>query len=198
VGNLSAAFSGANLNDSASYAVTCQATNTFGTFTYPGPYGQPVVGGQAGLGTFDFPDFLHLGSIFPSLQRGTNQIGGLAILVVHLHLQDADGQARGPAEVAGDRAIVKSRSRKARFISTEVLRRDGRAVPGSTVPAMPEGADGKALRACANTYGVDVRHGAQFSPTGALGNHLRLSYAFYDDADIAEGVARLGRALHSV
>ena len=62
---------------------------------------------------------------------------------------------------------------------------------------LPPGADGKVLRAGANEHGVDVRHGAQFSPTGALGNHLRLSYAFYDDADIAEGVARLGRALHS-
>ena len=61
---------------------------------------------------------------------------------------------------------------------------------------LPAGADGKALRALANEQGVDLRHGAQFSPTGALGNHLRLSYAFYDDADIAEGVARLGRALH--
>ena len=60
---------------------------------------------------------------------------------------------------------------------------------------LPPGADGKALRAHANTHGVDVRHGAQFSPTGALGNHLRLSYAFYDDSEIAEGVARLGRAL---
>ncbi|MGZ4679746.1 MAG: aminotransferase-like domain-containing protein [Ilumatobacteraceae bacterium] len=63
---------------------------------------------------------------------------------------------------------------------------------------LPAGADGKALRALANQHGVDVRHGAQFSPTGALGNHLRLSYAYYDDADIAEGVARLGRALRSV
>lgn len=60
---------------------------------------------------------------------------------------------------------------------------------------LPPGIDGKALRARANTQGVDLRHGAQFSPTGALGNHLRLSYAFYDDVDIAEGVARLGRAL---
>ena len=62
---------------------------------------------------------------------------------------------------------------------------------------LPPGTDGKALRAVAKRQGVDVRHGAQFSPTGALGNHLRLSYAFYDDDDIAEGVARLGRALHS-
>ena len=60
---------------------------------------------------------------------------------------------------------------------------------------LPPGADGAALRASAKQQGVDVRHGAQFSPTGALGNHLRLSYAFYDDADIAEGVARLGDAL---
>lgn len=62
---------------------------------------------------------------------------------------------------------------------------------------LPQGADGASLRAVAKQHGVDVRHGAQFSPTGALGNHLRLSYAFYDDADIAEGVARLGRALRN-
>ncbi len=63
--------------------------------------------------------------------------------------------------------------------------------------ALPTGADGASLRALAKQSGVDVRHGAQFSPTGALGNHLRLSYAFYDDSDIAEGVARLGRALRN-
>jgi DNA-binding transcriptional MocR family regulator len=62
---------------------------------------------------------------------------------------------------------------------------------------LPEGADGAALRAVAKQRGVDVRHGAQFSPIGALGNHIRLSYAFYDDVDIAEGVARLGDALRS-
>ena len=62
---------------------------------------------------------------------------------------------------------------------------------------LPLGADGAGLRALAKQHGVDVRHGAQFSPTGALGNHLRLSYAFYDDADIAEGVARLGDTLRS-
>jgi 2-aminoadipate transaminase len=60
---------------------------------------------------------------------------------------------------------------------------------------LPPGTDGAALRSVAKQHGVDVRHGAQFSPTGALGNHLRLSYAFYDDDDIVEGVARLGRAL---
>lgn len=59
------------------------------------------------------------------------------------------------------------------------------------------GTDGAAMRALAKQHGVDVRHGAQFSPAGALGNHLRLSYAFYDDADIAEGVARLGDTLRS-
>ena len=31
---------------------------------------------------------------------------------------------------------------------------------------LPPGTDGKALRALANKHGVDVRHGAQFSPTG--------------------------------
>src|SRR5207342_3191070 len=60
---------------------------------------------------------------------------------------------------------------------------------------LPPNVDGAALRALGKKHGVDVRHGSQFSATGALGNHLRLSYAFYDDDDIAEGVARLGRAI---
>ncbi len=60
---------------------------------------------------------------------------------------------------------------------------------------LPPNVDGAALRDVAKLHGVDVRHGAQFSPTGGLGNHLRLSYAFYEDDDIAEGVARLGRAI---
>ena len=62
---------------------------------------------------------------------------------------------------------------------------------------LPPNVDGAALRTLAKAHGVDLRHGAQFSPTGEMGNHLRLSYAFYDDADIAEGVARLGLALRS-
>ena len=62
---------------------------------------------------------------------------------------------------------------------------------------LPPNVDGAALRTLAKAHGVDLRHGAQFSPTGGLGNHLRLSYAFYDDTDIAEGVARLGLALRS-
>jgi DNA-binding transcriptional MocR family regulator len=62
---------------------------------------------------------------------------------------------------------------------------------------LPPNVDGAALRAVAKQHGVDLRHGALFSPTGALGNHLRLSYAFYDDDDISEGVARLGRALRA-
>ncbi len=62
---------------------------------------------------------------------------------------------------------------------------------------LPPSCDGAVLRELAKQHGVDVRHGAQFSPDGRLGNHLRLSYAFYDDADIVEGVTRLGRALRS-
>jgi 2-aminoadipate transaminase len=60
---------------------------------------------------------------------------------------------------------------------------------------LPERADGAQLRPRAHEHRRDLRHGAQFSPTGALRNHLRLSYAFYDDADITEGVARLGKSL---
>jgi DNA-binding transcriptional MocR family regulator len=62
---------------------------------------------------------------------------------------------------------------------------------------LPDGVDGATVRAAANQHGVDVRHGAQFSPLGRMVNHLRLSYAYYDDADIVEGVSRLGAALHS-
>jgi 2-aminoadipate transaminase len=60
---------------------------------------------------------------------------------------------------------------------------------------LPVGADGAAIRSVAKEHGVDLRHGAQFSPTGGLGNYLRLSYAFYDDDEIVEGVSRLGAAL---
>lgn len=60
---------------------------------------------------------------------------------------------------------------------------------------LPQATDGATLRSLGRQHGVDVRHGAQFSPTGRLGNHLRLSYAFYDDDYIVEGVSRLGRAL---
>ena len=59
---------------------------------------------------------------------------------------------------------------------------------------LPPNVDGAALRELGKQHGVDVRHGAQFSPSGGLGNHVRLSYAFYDDDDVAEGVARLGQA----
>jgi DNA-binding transcriptional MocR family regulator len=63
---------------------------------------------------------------------------------------------------------------------------------------LPSHIDGAALRSRARQRGVDVRHGAQFSPTGSQANHVRLSYAFYDDADISEGVQRLGQAFRSV
>jgi 2-aminoadipate transaminase len=63
---------------------------------------------------------------------------------------------------------------------------------------LPPQIDGAAVRSRGQQHGVEVRHGAQFSPTGALANHVRLSYAFYDDADITEGVQRLGQALRAV
>ncbi len=62
---------------------------------------------------------------------------------------------------------------------------------------LPPGTDGAALRSTAKQHGVDLRHGALFSPSGRLGNHLRLSYAFYEDDDISEGVARLARSFRA-
>ena len=61
-----------------------------------------------------------------------------------------------------------------------------------TLPAPIDAID---VRARATGAGVDVREGALFSSRHGLRGNLRLSFAYYDDEDIVEGVRRLGRVL---
>jgi DNA-binding transcriptional MocR family regulator len=59
---------------------------------------------------------------------------------------------------------------------------------------LPDKYDGEALFGQAPHYKVGFRPGARFSATGQLRHYLRLSFAYYDEAKLAEGVSRL-RAL---
>lgn len=62
---------------------------------------------------------------------------------------------------------------------------------------LPEGLDGTAVRRQANQLGLDFRPGSLFSAGNGLRDFIRLSFAYYLDSDLVEGVARLGRALRS-
>lgn len=62
---------------------------------------------------------------------------------------------------------------------------------------LAEGVDGAALLARAAEVGVGFRPGVRFSGRDGLRNYLRLSFAFYEEAQLAEGAARLGRLLGS-
>jgi DNA-binding transcriptional MocR family regulator len=59
----------------------------------------------------------------------------------------------------------------------------------------PSHLDASALRSLARTMGVDFRPGSLFSSRGGLAHHIRLSFAFYREDEIGEGVTRLGQAL---
>ena len=61
-----------------------------------------------------------------------------------------------------------------------------------TLPAPMDAAE---VRERAARAGLDFRHGALFSSRGGLPRHLRLSFAYYDDGEIVEGVRRLGSVL---
>lgn len=63
--------------------------------------------------------------------------------------------------------------------------------------ALPDGLDGAELRTRATQAGVDFRPGTLFSSAGALHGFIRLSFAYYVDRDIVEGIARLGEALRA-
>jgi DNA-binding transcriptional MocR family regulator len=51
------------------------------------------------------------------------------------------------------------------------------------------------LRCEAGKYQTGFQPGENFSNSGSLSNYLRLSFAHYGEADIREGVTRLGRLL---
>ena len=60
---------------------------------------------------------------------------------------------------------------------------------------LPEDMDGKRLLASAATHKVGFQPGENFSNRGGMTNYIRLSFAFYDEADLAEGAKRLANAL---
>jgi DNA-binding transcriptional MocR family regulator len=62
---------------------------------------------------------------------------------------------------------------------------------------LPEGSDAAEIRKRAGLFDLDIREGPLFSSTGGLQQFIRLSYAYYREDDIVEGVSRLGRALRS-
>ena len=55
--------------------------------------------------------------------------------------------------------------------------------------------DTKELRQQAKLFKIDFRHGALFSSTGGAQNCIRLCFAYYDEAHIEEGFARLKECL---
>lgn len=61
--------------------------------------------------------------------------------------------------------------------------------------ALPEGVDTAVLLPIAHRQQVSYQPGGRSSSQGGLRNYLRLSFAFYDEAMLAEGVARLRAAL---
>jgi len=54
------------------------------------------------------------------------------------------------------------------------------------------------LRRQAGEYQTGFQPGENFSNNGGLRNYLRLSFAHYGEADIREGVARLGRLVRNL
>lgn len=63
--------------------------------------------------------------------------------------------------------------------------------------ALPPGTDSQRLLAAAEAYRVGFQPGTRFSSRGGLRDRLRLSFAFYDEGAIREGVARFARLLRA-
>jgi DNA-binding transcriptional MocR family regulator len=62
---------------------------------------------------------------------------------------------------------------------------------------LPEGMDAERLARHAAAHKVGFRPGARFSSCDGLRDCVRLSFAYYGDEQLAEGAARLGRALRA-
>ncbi len=63
---------------------------------------------------------------------------------------------------------------------------------------LPEGMDATQLREKAKLYNVGVRQGALFSCDNGLRNYIRLCFAYYDEAQIEEGILRLRKCFKSL
>jgi DNA-binding transcriptional MocR family regulator len=63
---------------------------------------------------------------------------------------------------------------------------------------LPEHMDAAELRKQAKSHNVGVRQGALFSCDNGLRNYVRLCFAYYDEAQIEEGIARLKECFESM
>jgi DNA-binding transcriptional MocR family regulator len=63
---------------------------------------------------------------------------------------------------------------------------------------LPEKMDATEFRKQAKSYHVGVRQGALFSCDNGLRNYIRLCFAYYDDAQIEEGILRLRKCFESM
>lgn len=62
---------------------------------------------------------------------------------------------------------------------------------------LPEAQDGETLLQRAAAHKVSFRPGVRFSGCGGLRNYIRLSFAFYEEEQLREGVRRLRAAIQS-
>ena len=62
---------------------------------------------------------------------------------------------------------------------------------------LPEGMEGVRLRQTAVSHKVGFQPGINFSSRGALDNYIRLSFAFYDEPKLIDGVGRLAAAMQA-
>jgi DNA-binding transcriptional MocR family regulator len=62
---------------------------------------------------------------------------------------------------------------------------------------LPESLDGETLLQRAAAYKVSFRPGVRFSGCGGLRHYIRLSFAFYEEAQLREGVRRLRQAIEA-
>jgi 2-aminoadipate transaminase len=62
---------------------------------------------------------------------------------------------------------------------------------------LPETCDGETLLQHAAAHKVSFRPGVRFSGRGGLRNYIRLSFAFYEEDQLREGVRRLRAAIQS-
>jgi DNA-binding transcriptional MocR family regulator len=60
------------------------------------------------------------------------------------------------------------------------------------------GLDAEALLRAARAAGVGFRPGVRFSSRGGLRDYVRLCFAYYDEAQLTEGVNRLGQAIEQL
>ncbi len=63
---------------------------------------------------------------------------------------------------------------------------------------LPDGLDAERVLPSAEAAGVGFRPGIRFSSRGELRDRVRLSFAFYETAELIEGVRRLGLAVERV